>query len=102
MLLLRTMLCLYLISIKKDKFLEELRTDLADRSRDKINDKYFLSIPKYINGNTMRQCGLCYGLPNRYIYRLIPNIFLTTLQMNKYQRVYLSSKKGMNKASKSF
>ena len=31
---------------------------------------YFLSIQKYINGNTMRQCGLCYELPKRYIYRL--------------------------------
>ena len=65
---------------------------------------YFLSIPKYINGNTTRQCSLCYGLPTRYIFRpgqysifklkklmkKIPNIFLTTLKMNKCQWVYLS------------
>ena len=31
---------------------------------------FFLSIPKYINGNTTRQCGLCYGLTKRTIYRL--------------------------------
>ena len=29
---------------------------------------YFFSIPKYINGNTKRQCSLRYGLPKKYIY----------------------------------
>ena len=30
---------------------------------------YFLSTPKHINGNTMRQCNLCYDLCKRSIFR---------------------------------
>ena len=35
-----------------------------------VKNCQLLSIPKHINGNTKRLCGLCYGLPKRYIFRL--------------------------------